>query len=167
MLEASDWIQQLGLHRHPEGGWFRETYRSTEQIAGEHLPARFSGARAFGTMIYYLLETGNFSAWHRIQQDEGWHFYDGATVLLHLISPEGDYTQRRLGRNLAAGEEPQAWVPAGWYFAATVVEGGRFSLVGCTVAPGFDFADFDMPSRAQLCARYPAHREVIERLTRG
>jgi predicted cupin superfamily sugar epimerase len=166
MADAAAWIAHLGLQRHPEGGWFRETYRAAERIAGPHLPARFGGERALATMIYYLLEGDDFSALHRIHQDEGWHYYAGSPVTLHLISPEGAWHERHLGLDLEAGQEPQALAPAGWYFAATVHRRDGFSLVGCTVAPGFDFADFEMPSRAELCQRYPAHRSRIERLTR-
>jgi predicted cupin superfamily sugar epimerase len=163
---ARQWIKYLGLAPHPEGGWYRETYRSSETIARASLPARFDGDRAFATAIYYLLESGDFSALHRIRQDEGWHFYDGSPLTLHLIAPDGTYTTHRLGRDLHSGQEPQALAPAGWYFAATVDEAGSFSLVGCTVAPGFDFADFEMPAREELSRLYPQHREVIECLTR-
>jgi uncharacterized protein len=162
--DARRWVERLGLGRHPEGGWFRETYRSAERVAAAHLPPRFGGDRCFATMIYYLLESGDFSALHRIKQDEGWHFYDGSPLTLHLISPEGAYSTRRLGRG--EDSEPQALVSAGCYFAATVDEAASFSLAGCTVAPGFDFADFEMPPRAELLQKYPNLSEVIERLTR-
>lgn len=161
---ARGWIDRLGLSPHPEGGWFRQTYRSPEVVAAAHLPPRFGGDRSFSTMIYYLLEGDDFSALHRIKQDEGWHFHDGSPLTLHLISPEGSYSTRRLG--LGEGMEPQALAPAGWYFAATVDEADSYTLVGCTVAPGFDFADFEMPPRAKLLQAYPHLGTVIERLTR-
>ncbi len=164
MTESKQWVERLKLRPHPEGGWFRETYRSTEQLSAEHLPPRFGGQRALATMIYYLLEGDDFSALHRIRQDEGWHYYTGSPITLHLISPEGHYSTLALG--LSEGREPQAVVPAGWLFAATVDEPNHFSLVGCTVWPGFDFADFEMPSRAELLALYPHLTTVIERLTR-
>jgi predicted cupin superfamily sugar epimerase len=166
MTSARDWISALGLQRHPEGGWYRETYRSPEQIAQAALPPRFSGPRSFSTAIYYLLEGDDFSALHRIRQDEGWHFYDGSALTLHLISPEGEYSSLLLGRDLGKGEQPQAVVPAGWLFAATVNEPDSYSLTGCTVAPGFDFDDFELPGRDELRARYPRHAAIIERLTR-
>jgi predicted cupin superfamily sugar epimerase len=165
MPQARDWIDRLGLVRHPEGGWYRETYRSTETIARTALPARFDGDRVFATAIYYLLEGDDISALHRIRQDEGWHFYDGSPLTLHLIAPDGSYSTCRLGRDLAAGQQPQALAPAGWFFAATVDDPDSFSLAGCTVAPGFDFADFEMPSRDELSRLYPQHRNLIERLT--
>jgi hypothetical protein len=164
MTEARRWVERLGLARHPEGGWFRETYRSPERVAAAHLPPRFGGDRCFSTMIYYLLEGGDFSALHRIHQDEGWHFYDGSPLTLHLISPEGGYSTRLLGRG--EGMEPQALAPAGWYFAATVDDPASYTLAGCTVAPGFDFADFEMPTRAELERLHPHLKEVIGQLTR-
>jgi predicted cupin superfamily sugar epimerase len=166
MPAARQWIEGLALAPHPEGGWYRETYRSSESIRRDCLPARFDGDRAFATTIYYLLESGDFSALHRIRQDEGWHFYDGSPLTLHLIAPDGSYSTRKLGRDLEAGQEPQALAPAGWFFAATVDEPDSFSLTGCTVAPGFDFADFELPPRAELCRLFPQHRELLERLTR-
>src|SRR5262245_55493857 len=163
-MTARDWIETLGLTRHPEGGWYRETYRSGETIDRAALPTRFDGDRAFSTAIYYLLESGDFSALHRIRQDEVWHFYDGAALTLHLISPDGAYSSIRLGRMARGGDRPQAVTPAGWTFAATVDEPASFALVGCTVAPGFDFADFELPPRAELIGLYPHLRERIEQL---
>lgn len=161
MPTAKEWIEALGLARHPEGGWFRETYRATEGIAREHLPARFDGPRSFSTSIYYLLGRGEVSALHRIRQDEMWHFHDGAPLALHLIDPEGTHRVERLGREPGT-LHPQAVAPAGWLFAAE--SEGEYSLVGCTVAPGFDFADLEMPSRAALLERYPHLAAVIDRL---
>jgi predicted cupin superfamily sugar epimerase len=163
-MKAAEWVKALGLVRHPEGGWYRETYRSPEAVAREHLPARFTGARAFSTTIYYLLEAGDFSALHRIHQDEGWHFYDGWPMELHLISPAGERSCVVLGRDPSKGLFPQAVAPAGWLFGAATT--GDFSLMGCTVAPGFDFADFEMPTRDQLLSAHPEHADLIERLTR-
>lgn len=165
MNTAQRWIDGLNLVRHPEGGYFRETYRSTETVARSCLPARFTGDRAFSTAIYFLLQGDDFSALHRIKQDEVWHFYDGSTLTIHVIDLEGKYSAIQLGRNLEAGEQPQAVVAAGCLFGATVAD-QSWALVGCTVAPGFDFADFEMPGREELCRSYPQHREIIERLTR-
>jgi predicted cupin superfamily sugar epimerase len=167
MLTAREWIAQLRLRRHPEGGWFRETYRSAESVARAALPPRFDGDRAFSTAIYYLLQGEEISALHRIRQDEGWHLYAGSALTLHLIAPDGAYSTRVLGWRPSAGEEPQAVVPAGFLFAATVNDPASYSLAGCTVAPGFDFADFSLPTRAELLAAYPQHRDHIERLTRA
>jgi predicted cupin superfamily sugar epimerase len=166
MTGARAWVERLHLQRHPEGGYFRETYRCGEGIARDHLPARFGGGRAFATAIYFLLEAGDFSALHAIKQDEVWHFYDGSRLTVHVIDPDGNHTALRLGRDIAAGEELQAVVRAGHLFGAAVDDPDSYALVGCTVAPGFDFADLEMPTRQELCARYPQHRALIERLTR-
>jgi predicted cupin superfamily sugar epimerase len=166
MTRAKHWIDGLQLRPHPEGGYFRETYRSEEAIAAASLPPRFGGDRVFSTAIYFLLEGEDFSALHRIKQDEVWHFYDGSALTIHVIDPAGNYSTVLLGRDLAAGEVPQAVVKAGCYFGASVSDRRSYALVGCTVAPGFEFADFEMPGREELCRRYPGHRQVIETLTR-
>jgi len=167
MASADDYIRDLGLQPHPEGGWFRETYRAAEAIPGSGLPERFGAERSISTAIYFLLKRGNFSAFHRIRSDELWHFYAGQSLVIHIIEPEGHCWAVRLGADTAAGESFQALVPAGCWFAAEVTAGGEFALVGCTVAPGFDFADFELAQRENLIASYPAHRELITRLTRG
>jgi hypothetical protein len=169
MLEKRDamyWVKRLRLEPHPEGGYFRQTYRSAVTIAREALPTGFGGARAASTAIYFLLEGKNFSAFHRLRSDEVWHFYIGAAVSVHVIEPSGKYSAIMLGNDPEAGQVLQAVVPAGCWFASHVADGESFTVVGCTVAPGFDFEDFDMGKRAPLEAEYPQHREVIQRLTR-
>jgi len=163
---AAYWIERLHLTRHPEGGWFRETYRAAEAIPEAGLPTRFQGERAFSTAIQFLLERDDCSALHRLKSDEMWHFYDGSPLTLHVIDPEGRYSTIEVGRDLWAGEVPQAVVKAGCLFGATVNDTRSYALVGCTVAPGFDFADFEMPGLEELCRLYPRQRQVIERLTR-
>jgi len=160
---AAELITHLKLARHPEGGWYRETYRSGGTVAANLLPERFAGDRAFCTAIYFLLERGDVSALHRIKSDELWHFYAGAALTVHVITPQGEYYPLKLGSDLAAGESFQAIVPAGCWFGAA--SEGAYSLVGCTVAPGFDFADFEMGSRENLLRRFPAHVGIIRRLT--
>ncbi|MBL0225114.1 MAG: cupin domain-containing protein [Geobacteraceae bacterium] len=157
-------ITHLELVRHPEGGWFRETYRSTEAVPVHALPGRFDGERVFSTAIYYLLEAGDISALHRIKSDEIWHFYAGSPLLIHTISPDGNYQAFHLGTDSASGERYQAVVPAGCWFGAELT-GTQFALAGCTVSPGFDFADFEMADRLQLSASYPQHAELIMRMT--
>jgi predicted cupin superfamily sugar epimerase len=164
--DAKYWIDALDLTPHPEGGYYRETYRSPDVVAHTHLPKRFTGDRCFGTSIYFLLDGEEFSAFHRFNQDEIWHFYDGAGVVLHVIDMSGDYRTLLLGRDIEKGECLQVLVTAGSYFAAEVIDKTSFALVGCTVAPGFDFDDFEMPSRDALSRRFPRHKTVIERLTR-
>jgi predicted cupin superfamily sugar epimerase len=163
---AKQWIDTLRLQPHPEGGYYRQTYRADEVLSPASLHAGFGGERAMSTAIYYLLEGGDLSVWHRIRQDEVLHFYDGAAFIIHLIDPAGNYSTCKLGRNLAQGELPQIMVPGGHWFAMKVAEGGAYTLLGCTVAPGFDFADLEMPSRADLIRKFPQHRGMIESLTR-
>jgi len=166
MKDARYWIAKLGLRRHPEGGFFRETYRSDESIPASALPDRFTGDRSFSTAIYFLLAGDDFSAFHRIQSDEVWHFYDGTPVFLHAISADGGYARFLLGNDPDSGARPRCTIPAGSWLAAKPAERDRCALVGCTVAPGFDMADFELGSRDELCARYPAHTPLIRRLTR-
>lgn len=166
MRDADDWIRTLGLTKHPEGGYYRETYRSEEAIAEAHLPARFDGDRVFSTSLYFLLRDGQFSAFHRLTQDEVWHFYDGSPLTIHVIDAAGDYRRIKLGRSPEGNQQLQVVVKAGWLFGATVDEPDSYSLVGCTVAPGFEFRDLAMPARRELVEQYPEHREIIERLTR-
>jgi len=165
MQDAEYWIEKLGLQPHPEGGFFRETYRSHEVILKQALPERFAGDRVFSTCIYFLLNKKECSVFHRIQQDEGWHFYEGSSLTIHIIDPLGEYSAVKLGRDIENGESFQAVVKAGCWFAAAVDNTEAFSLVGCTVAPGFDFADFDIADRHRLVALYPEHRDVIEKYT--
>lgn len=157
-------IARLQLARHPEGGWFRETYRSAEAIPAEALPARFRGDRAFATAILFLLEAGDISTLHRIRSDELWHFHAGSPLVIHAIFPDGVHRAWRLGSDLAAGELFQAAVPAGCWFGAEPT--GEFALVSCTVSPGFDFRDFEMGDRRLLTDAYPQHAALVAKLTR-
>ena len=165
MKPAQYWIQKLGLIRHPEGGYFRETYRSSEVIPKHALPGRFSGYRVFSTCIYFLLDKEEFSKFHAIRQDEVWHFYEGSSLTIHVIDQTGAYDTLRLGRNVEDGDRFQAVVRAGCWFAAGVNDPRAYALVGCTVAPGFDFADFEMANRERLCELYPQHKDIIEKYT--
>jgi predicted cupin superfamily sugar epimerase len=166
MQTAHEWIQTLQLVQHPEGGWYREVYRSPDSIPGQALPARFGADRRYATSIYFLLQHGDFSAFHRIRQDEMWHFYDGDPLRLHAISPSGDHHTIVLGRNLELGQQLTAVVPAGWWFGAEVADSGSFCLVGCTVAPGFEFEDLEIADRQELLDQYAHLAAVIHRLTR-
>jgi uncharacterized protein len=163
---ARYWIDKLQLEPHPEGGHFRQTYRSEVVIAREALPAGFSGARAASTAIYFLLDGKNFSAFHRLRSDEVWHFYAGEPLVVHVIEADGDYSRILLGHDLDGGQVLQGVVRAGSWFASHVATWNSFSVVGCTVAPGFDFEDFEMGKREELSSRYPQHGELTERLTR-
>jgi uncharacterized protein len=163
---AQYWIHELNLIPHPEGGYYRETYRSELSIALEALPPQFTGPRLVSTAIYFLLEGNNFSAFHRLWSDELWHFYAGSPIIVHVIDPEGAHSEIQLGDDPDAGDVLQAAVKAGRWFASRVRDSKTFALAGCTVAPGFDFADFELGKRADLVRLYPQHRRLIESLTR-
>jgi predicted cupin superfamily sugar epimerase len=161
MNDANYWIDRLRLQRHPEGGYFRETYRASDTIPAAGLPPRFVGERAFSTLIYFLLPGMEYSALHRIRSDEVWHFYSGSSLTIHVIDADGGYAPLQFG-----SDSFQAVVPAGCWFGATVDDPDSYALVGCTMAPGFDFADFELGRRDHLIALYPRHRALIERLTK-
>jgi predicted cupin superfamily sugar epimerase len=143
-ISAPVLIERLQLLAHPEGGHFRETYRASLTVQTPW------GPRAASTAIHYLLREGEWSCWHRIRSDEAWHHHGGGPLLLYEISAEGRAGLTRLGLDLAAGERPQQVVPAGSWFAAEPAAGGGWSLLSCTVAPGFDFADFELARPEQL-----------------
>ncbi|GAB4195304.1 MAG: hypothetical protein OHK0013_01380 [Sandaracinaceae bacterium] len=163
-------VATLQLVPHPEGGFYRETYRAPLVVPRTAIGDAFGGDRHVSTAIYFLVPRGTFSALHRIASDEVWHFYAGAPLEVIAILADGSLERVVLGSDLAAGERPQHVVRAGAWFGSRVLEGptsrGAWSLVGCTVAPGFDFADFEMGDRSSLVRAYPAHRAVIESLTR-
>jgi len=146
-------VETLKLQPHPEGGFYRETYRA----AGK------TGDRNYSTAIYYLLPAGAVSRLHRIKSDELFHFYLGGPMTLVELGPKGEVETVTLGQDVAAGQRLQHVVPAGKWFGGFCA-GGDFSLVGCTVAPGFDFADFELGDKAALLARYPGARDLIERI---
>lgn len=151
--EARQWIDKLQLQPHPEGGWYSEIYRSGHMV---ETPA---GPRSAGTAIYFLLTGQEVSRLHRLKADELWHFYAGGPMALHLIHEDG-YEALPLGTNHLF-----QCVPAGVWFGASLDYPHSFALVGCTVAPGFDFADFELADRATLLDRYPQYPAMIERLT--
>lgn len=166
MKPALYWVNAFGMQPHPEGGYYAETYRSAETIPQSGLPSRFAGDRSFGTAIYFLLENHHVSALHRIQSDEVWHFYAGGPLEVFVIEPTtGQLSVIRLGSNPDQGEVFQAVVPAGSWFGSKPAVGTEYSLVGCTVAPGFDFADFEMAKQEEMLQQFPQHRAVIEILS--
>jgi len=158
-------IKKLDLKPHPEGGYFKETYRSSGEIASGSLNSYYSGKRNYSTCIYFLLRSGDFSAFHKINQDEIWHFYAGSPICLHVISEAGDHTKHVIGKDVCKGQSPQLVVPGNHWFAASVINKGDYSLVGCTVSPGFDFADFTLPNRAELLNKFPQHQKIITELS--
>ncbi len=154
--EAKRLIDVLDLRAHPEGGWYRETHRSTSTVATR------AGTRSACTSIYFLLTAEAFSAFHRIASDETWHFYRGDAVMIDVIAEDGGYVRHALGIR----DTFQATVPGGAYFSSHVEGELGYALVGCDVAPGFDFADFELCERAGLRAKFPQHAVLIERYTR-
>lgn len=164
--DANYWIQKLALEPHPEGGFYRQTYKADLVLPRAALPPQFSGPRAASTAIYFLLEGKNFSAFHRLRSDELWHFYVGGPLVVHVIDEPGRYSEIQLGTDPEAGQVLQAVVKAGCRFASRLRDSNSYALVGCTVAPGFDFDDFELAKRAELMERYPQHHEVIKKLTR-
>lgn len=158
MNSAAYWIEKLGLQKHPEGGWFAEVYRS-EGIIPE---TAFSAQRNFSTSIYFLLEGNDFSAFHRIKSDELWHFYSGCSVKIYAINSEGKLVVHKIGD----GNSFQTVIKVGEWFAAKPDDENSFSLVGCTVSPGFDFADFEMAKRSSLLAQFPQHSQLIKEFSR-
>jgi len=161
---AADWVESLGLAPHPEGGFYREAYRAQEVIAAEHLPARFGGSRAYSTAIYFLLPGDQVSALHRIKSDELWHFHAGSTLAIYVLSETG-LTIHKLGSRVDEGDALQVAVPANTWFGAKVIDSNAYTLAGCTVAPGFDFQDFEMATTSRLLNDFPKHDEIIKQLT--
>ncbi len=164
---ADYWIEQFKLIRHEEGGYFREIYRSAETIPEANLPDRFDGSRAFSTSIYFLLKENDFSAFHQLKADEIWHFYAGSTLTIFAINAQGILSQIILGEDFDNGEVFQAVVPAGHWFAAKVNNPDSYALVGCTMAPGFEYQDFKLGKRKELIKEFPQHKALIDELTRS
>ena len=163
--EVDKLVDLLQLQPHPEGGYFKETYRSEGFISSDDL-AEIDGNRNYSTAIYFLLTSDSFSAFHRIKQDELWHFYQGETILIHEIKPTGVYIKHQLGSQMEEGIFPQICISANSWFASEVSPEGKFGLVGCTVSPGFDFRDFELANATDLSAEFPKHKELISRLCR-
>ncbi len=163
-------IAQLGMEKIPvEGAWFKVTYGSSDHLPAAALPARYGSPRVAGTAIYALVTREDFSAMHRLKTDEIWHFYAGDPIELLLLYPEGRHETVILGADLAAGQQPQFTVPAGAWMGARPVKATAeaYALFGCTMAPGFDYADFEPGYRDELQRAYPARRELIGQLTRA
>lgn len=165
-MTAQELIDHYQLLPHPEGGWYKETYKSTEHIPANAIPQRFTGNRAFSTAIYFLLEKGNFSAFHRIKSDECWHFYAGDPLEIYTIGQGGLLSITTLGNTVSKGQLFQYVVPANCWFASRPAPGSSFCFVGCTVAPGFDFADFELARAAELSNSYPLLASIITTLCR-
>jgi len=151
-------VQDLGLRPHPEGGYFSETYRSSQTVS------TLRGERQLMTSIFFLLTSENPSKFHRIQSDELWFFHEGSPMTVHVLDEDG-YHPHPLGPAGLTGHQPFLLVKAGQIFGSTVEEKNAYSLVSCVVAPGFDFRDFELFSKEELLAKWQEHKEIIERLT--
>lgn len=161
MPNKQQWIEQLELQPHIEGGYYREILKSDTVITNEE-----GNARALYTSIYFLLEEGNPSHFHRLKSDEVWYFHAGNALTVHLLMPDGAYQTIRLGTDIDSGEQLQAVVPKGAIFGSTVDISNGYALVSCMVSPGFDFADFELMKRSELLAQYPNQSALIETLCR-
>jgi predicted cupin superfamily sugar epimerase len=166
MPTAREIIERLQLVHHTlEGGFFRETYRAPSMISAAALPVAYGGGRNVATAIYYLLTAETFSAMHRVKSDEVFHFYAGDAVEMLQIGPDGTAKVMIIHNDLAAGVEPQVVVPAGVWQGCRLVPGGEWALMGCTVAPGFDYADFELAKREELLVLSTEYSQVITALT--
>jgi len=166
MITADQLIALLDLKPHPEGGYYIETYRSSETISEEALPSRYKGRRCFGTAIYYLLTAQTFSAMHRLRSDEIFHFYSGDPVEMLQLWPDGSGRVAILGSDVLNGMQPQVVVDRGVWQGARLLKGGKFALLGTTVSPGFEFADYESGRRKELVKSYPQFRELVIALTK-
>jgi predicted cupin superfamily sugar epimerase len=163
-MTVQELVTTFQLQPHPEGGYFKETYRSEDKIGMRE--TQFPNGRNYATAIYFLIEKDNFSAFHRIKSDETWHFYTGDALEVIEIDLQGNLIRTQVGADLKKGQTFQYTVKAGHWFGSRVLKGGNFSFVGCTVSPGFDFKDFELAKRDELTAIYPQHAEMIKGLTR-
>jgi predicted cupin superfamily sugar epimerase len=164
--QAQKYIEKLQLKPHPEGGYYKEIFRAGEMILPEHLPRRYKSERNFSTSIYFLLEGYQVSNFHRLKSDEQWHFYDGSSIVLYMIDETGYLNKILLGRNIEKGESPQTIIKHNTWFAAELSDKTSFALIGCTVAPGFDFSDFELGKRNELLNTFPHLNELIYKLTK-
>lgn len=165
MTAATQWIRRLRLVPHPEGGFYREVYRSAGTLAGKALPSRYRGPRSMATSIYFLLRSQDVSQFHRLASDEIWYYHAGSPLTLHVIDPHGRYRAFRLGLEAGTRQQPQLTIPRRHWFGATVDRPRQYTLLSCTVAPGFDFEDFELADRDTLLRLCPKQPALIRRLT--
>jgi uncharacterized protein len=158
------YISKLGLEPHPEGGYFKRTFESQEQITDQELTVDFEGKRMLYTSIYFLLTSNDVSHFHRLQSDELWYYHAGSPLSVHMIDENGEYTEHKLGLDLENGEVPQVLVPKNTIFGSSVKDRETFSLVGCMVSPGFEYQDFELFTQEELLLKYPEHKEIIVKI---
>ena len=165
-INADYWINKLKLEAHPEGGYFREIYRSEEEINQGSLPDRYNGKRNLSTSIYFLLKENGRSLFHKLKSDEIWHFYSGSALTVYIIEENARLDRLILGSNFESDEQFQIIIRKNQWFGAVINDKKSYSLIGCTVTPGFDFNDFEIGDRSNLLKLYPEHRNIIELLTK-
>ncbi len=159
---AAQWIEDLQLIPHPEGGYYREVYRAAGQLGQDSLPQGMEGSRSYATAIYYLLEAGEVSRFHRIKSDELWFYHSGAPLELVSLTKSGSVESKFLGPDLEAGQQLQLRIPANlWFGARLPPHFSNYSLVSCVVTPGFDFADFQLAAPEDV-EKWPAMRRCPE-----
>lgn len=161
MYTAEYFIQMLDMVPHVEGGYYKECLLSSDPLNQEGV-----SPKTLWSSIYFLLQTGEVSNFHRLKSDEVWYFHSGAPLTIYMISPEGELSSHQLGLDISKGELPQVLVPKGYIFGSAQNEEG-YSLVGCMVAPSFSYEDFELFERKELLERYPQHKTIIEKLTRA
>jgi uncharacterized protein len=160
-------ISHFELEKHPEGGYFRETYRSPDVLSPAGMPPRYPRARNASTSIYYLLEGKDMSVFHRLRSDETWYFHEGNPLAVYLMDPANGLRRVILGSHPVKGEEYQCPIPAGTWFAAHLLDSTGYAFIGCNVAPGFDFEDFEIGKREELLGQFPQHGDTIRLLTKS
>ena len=165
MKTANYWVKQLNMIAHPEGGYYHVTYNSPYRIDSEMIECEFKGTRALASSIYFLIEEGNVSNFHRLKSDEIWYFHEGEPLTIAMITPDGKYESVQLGLDFEKGERPQIIVPAGTIFGSYPRSG--YALVSCMVSYAFEFEDFELFERQTLLEEYPEHTDIITYLTRG
>jgi predicted cupin superfamily sugar epimerase len=156
MTQLQQLINELELQAHPEGGYYKETYRSAQTLDGQD--------RHLLTSIYFLLTAENVSRFHRIKSDELWYFHAGSPLIVHTLSERG-HEQHHLGLDLSKGQQPFLWIPKDTIFGSSILDAEGYALVSCAVAPGFDFADFELFTASDLLPRFPQHQEIILKMT--
>jgi predicted cupin superfamily sugar epimerase len=164
MYNSNYFIKTLNMSKHPEGGYFKQSFVSDEILPKDVLENRFESSRTLWSSIYFLLNAREVSNFHRLKSDELWYFHAGSPLTIYMISPQGILTKKELGINILNGEVPQVLVPKDYIFGSSINHKG-FSLVGCMVSPGFDFKDFELFERNDLIKKFPKHKDIIEKLT--
>lgn len=161
MNTAEYWIQHLNLKPHPEGGFYKEEYRSSIEVQKSNLPRGFTSARKLATSIYFLLRSVDISRLHRLRSDEIWYYHTGSPITLIYIDAEGKKHKHILGNNPEKAEKLSVLIPSGCIFCASVAQKDSFGLISCVVTPGFEFDDFELFDKEDLLQAYPQHTDII------